>query len=105
MEREAGSHRKPDVVIDFLLGGASVGKVLDPEVEDLRLGQHVLGLAVAPLPELGDEGDVADGRLEVPGRGLQLEHALRGLDGLAPVLGQDGDLEEGGHVPVVLQRR
>ena len=39
----------------------------------------------------------------LPGGRLELEHTLRGADGLAVVLGQHGDLEEGRHVPIVLQ--
>ena len=54
--------REPDEVFGLLLAG--VVEVLDPEVEDLLLGVH-LGV-LRPLPELGDELDVADGRLEVP---------------------------------------
>ena len=39
----------------------------------------------------------------LPGGRLELEHALGGADGLAVILGEHGDLEEGRHVPVVLQ--
>ena len=56
------SHREPDEVFGLLLAG--VVKVLHPEVEDLllRVQLHVL----RALPELGDQLDVADRRLEVP---------------------------------------
>ena len=56
------SHREPDEVLGLLLAG--VVKVLHPEVEDLLLRVQLRVLRT--LPELGDELDVADGRLEVP---------------------------------------
>ena len=56
------AHREPDEVFGLLLAG--VVEVLHPEVEDLLLGVQ-LGV-LRPLPELGDELDVADRRLEVP---------------------------------------
>lgn len=71
-------------------------------MEDLLLGRDLR--LVALLPEAVDERDVADGRLEVPVGRLELEHALGRLDGLGVVLRQHRDLEEGGHVPVLLQR-
>ena len=60
------AHREPDEVFGLLLAG--VVEVLHPEVEDLLLGVQ-LGV-LRPLPELGDELDVADGRLEVPVGGI-----------------------------------
>ena len=60
------AYREPDEVFGLLLAG--VVEVLHPEVEDLLLGVQ-LGV-LRPLPELGDELDVADRRLEVPVGGI-----------------------------------
>ena len=56
------AHREPDEVLGLRLAG--VVKVLHPEVEDLLLRVQLRVLRT--LPELGDQLDVADGRLEVP---------------------------------------
>ena len=56
------AYREPDEVLGLLLAG--VVKVLHPEVEDLLLRVQLRVLRA--LPELGDQLDVADGRLEVP---------------------------------------
>jgi hypothetical protein len=103
LRRLPDENRKLDVLPDVLR--RRVVKILQPEVENLLLGGGGGGGVGRRLPaEALDERDVADGGLEVPVGRLEAEHALAGLDGLAVVLGKDGDLEEGRHVPVVFQR-
>ena len=67
-------NRQTNAVLKGLLGG--VVKVFKPKVEDLFLRLLVL---LATNSEPLDQGDVANGGLQIPVWRLQSEHTLTGL--------------------------
>ena len=67
-------NRQTNAVLKGLLGG--VVKVFKPKVEDLFLRLLVL---LATNSEPLDQGDVANGGLQIPVWRLQSEHTLAGL--------------------------
>ena len=67
-------NRQTNAVLKGLLGG--IVKVFEPKVKNLLLRLLVL---LATNSEPLDQGDVADGGLQIPIWGLQSEHTLAGL--------------------------
>ena len=110
-------NRQTNAVLKGLLGG--VVKVFEPKVEDLFLRLLVL---LATNSEPLDQGDVANGGLQIPVWRFQSEHTLAGLrkrslaqrpwngysllgvthrNGFAVVLSQNRYFKVGCHIPVV----
>ena len=67
-------NRQTNAILKGFLGG--IVKVFQPKVEDLLLRLLVL---LATNSEPLDQGDVADGGLQIPVWRLQSEHTLAGL--------------------------
>ena len=67
-------NRQTNAILKGFLGG--IVKVFQPKVEDLFLRLLVL---LATNSEPLDQGDVADGGLQIPVWRLQSEHTLAGL--------------------------